>query len=250
MDIRNRRPRRTDRELEKDILTATKKEIEEKGYAGLTVKGISKRAAIEPSVFYKRYKDLYCLLERYTREYDYWHGSLFASFETIPADQYENYVKDIFIFLIDFLRKDKSMQEFILWEMSQDNEITRNSSRLREENTQHITRALEDYFIKKGIRINVRVFFSILLSSIYFILSHKGTTTICNINFKNAEGQAALAETITELIRKILSPEEEKRLERIAIAKKMKEKGLDICTIVECTGLPAEVIDSLIPPSL
>lgn len=244
MSIRERRPRRTNQELEKDILLATREEIIEKGFAGLTVIGISKRAGIEPSVFYKRYKDLNRLLERYVQEYDYWYSAMFTSFNKVSPADYEAYLKDVFISMNNVLQKDKSMQELILWELTEDNEITHNTNRMREIHTEHIVDTLEKYFTDKGIRTNFRAFSAIILSAIYFLAIHRGEASFCGINFKDPKGQTLLIECINDIIPKVLE-QKEPHNEIISVAKKMKANHIDTAVIAECTGLDKYVIINL-----
>lgn len=245
MDIQQRRPRRTNQILEKDILEATRQEVIENGFANLTIVGIAKRAKIEPSVFYKRYKDLYSLLEDYVQKYDYWHTSLTNLFNAASPVCYETYLKDISVSMIKFLHEDKSMQELILWELTENNAITRNSNMMREESTKHIVEAYEKYFRSEGIHTNPNVFSAIILSAIYFLIIHKGKFTFCGIDFSTNEGRELLTNTITDLIKKVFK-EKEQNNAVVSVIKKMKAKGIDITMISECTGFSAEEINKLI----
>lgn len=244
MDINQRRPRRTNKEIEHDILEAARKEIEDKGFAGLTVIGISKRAEIEPSVFYKRFTGLHGLLERYIQEYDYWYSSLFSSFDSVPPKDYVGYIQKVSATLIPFFAETKSMQELILWELTVDNDITRSSNQLREDHTKRIVETLHQHFEKQGVRINFRVFTSIFLSSVYFLIAHKGKATFCGIDFSTNEGQQLLSDTIHEMIKRLFEVPNSKR-EVIRVAEKMKSKGIAIEVIAECTGLSTLILDKL-----
>lgn len=244
MDIKQRRPRRTNQELEKDILEATKLEIEKNGFMNLTIVGIAKRANLEPSVFYKRYKDLKALLELYIDKYDYWHTELLSSFQNVSSVDYEVYTEKVFTQMTDYLHNDKSMQELILWELTHDNSITRRSNKMREESTTYLVDTLDRYFKEKEISIDFRAFSAILLSSVYFLIIHKGKSTFCGIDFSTHKGRELLKDTMTKLVQKVF---EEKQLQEntMAIASKMKSKGIDLITISECTGLSMEELNNL-----
>lgn len=244
MDINQRRPRRTNKEIEKDILEATRKEIEDKGFSGLTVIGISKRAEIEPSVFYKRFNGLHGLLERYIQEYDYWYTALFSSFDSVLPKDYVGYIQEVTSTMVPFFAETKSMQELILWELTVDNDITRSSNQLREEHTKHIVETLHQHFEKQGIQINFRVFTSIFLSSVYFLIAHKGKATFCGIDFSTSEGQMLLSDTINQMIKRLFEVPNRKQ-EVMRVAEKMKSKGIAIEVIAECTGLSTVVIEKL-----
>ncbi len=241
MTINQRRPRRTNLEIEKDILEATRIEIEKRGFGGLTVIGIAERAGIEPSVFYKRYKDLHHLLERYIQEYDYWYSTLFSSFDSVLPCDYVSYMKEVFTSMILFFSKDKSLQELILWELTEDNDITRTSNQMREENTKHLVETLQQHFTEKGIQTDFKVFSSIILSSIYFLVSHKGKATFCGIDFSDSEGQSLLADTINNMIERLFVYKDSKQ-EMLCVAERMKANGIAVEVIADCTGLPVSFL--------
>lgn len=241
MEEKTRRPRRTFASIENDIMEATKELIEENGISNLTLRSIAKKAKIEASVFYNRYNGLHDLLERFIERYDYWYSDIVKSFDNIRPEDYKQYFGEIFISLIKSLHENKSMQQILLWELMEDNNITRHTNKMREDYTKKMVNTLEESTKNNGSDVNAKVIASILLSSIYFLIIHKGKATFCGIDFSKEDGQDLLADTIKKISSWLFS----KNKDILEVATKMKEKGIDMDTIAECTGLSIKEIASI-----
>jgi len=249
MTSENRRARRTFIEIENDIMEATRQLIEENGVTNLSLRGVAKRAGIEVSVFYNRYKDLSELLEKFIERYDYWYkyNDIITSFSRVVPADYPEYSRMLFISLIGALKENESMQQLLLWEMMEDNKITRRANKMREQFTEHIISAIEKYFKEKNLNANPRVISGILIGAIYFLVIYKGKGTFCGINYNNPEGLAMLAEGIRDILDKMFAPDSSSG-EILEVAKRMKAKGIDNRTIAECTELTLTEIEQLTLP--
>ena len=73
---KERKKRRSGKDLEDIIIDATTKCIKENGFHGVTLTGIAKTADIEPPVLYKRYKHHYA---QYTVMCSVWKKILFPN---------------------------------------------------------------------------------------------------------------------------------------------------------------------------
>lgn len=245
IDVANRRPRRTNLQIEKDIMEATRLEVIDHGFAALTLIGIIRRAGIDPKNFYNRYNDLDELLHVYVEKNDYWNSPVFDSFHKIKTVDYEGYMKKVFMAMVKHMISDRSMQELILWELSDDNDITRNTNRMREERVSHIVDALESYFTDRGLDIDFRTVSSVLLCAVYFLVIHKGKSTYCGVDFKSKKGQQQLLTTVEQMIDRLLFAPQKPAAEVVEVARRMKFKGIDTATICECTGLDVQAVEQL-----
>ncbi|MDU1890483.1 MAG: TetR/AcrR family transcriptional regulator [Dysgonomonas sp.] len=241
MEEKKKRHRRTFASIENDIMEATRLLIEEKGISNLTLRGISKKAKIEASVFYNRYDNLYNLLEKFVERYDYWYSDIVSSFQNIKPEMYSKYFEEVFISLITNLSQNKSMQQILLWELEEDNLITRRTNKMREDYTKEMVDTLEKFTTNNVNNVNAKVMAAMLLSSIYFMILHKGKATFCGIDFNTDEGQNLMVETIRNISSWIFR----KNKDILDIAQKMKSKGIDMETIVECTGLTIDEIEEV-----
>lgn len=233
---KEKRRRRTDQEIENAIMLATKQIIEEKGISKLSLRGVARKAGIEVSVFYNRYKDLTELLEKFTERYDYWYDDIITSFDKVDPVNYPQYSKDLFVSLVDAFKNNASMQQLILWELMEDNHITSHTNKMREQFTEHILVAFEQYFKDNGINVNLRAISGIIIAAIYFHIIHKGQVTFCGIDFSTKEGLNLLKDAIRNILDGIYNLNKP-AMEAWHIAIKMKEKGIDDKVIFECTNV-------------
>lgn len=245
--VAQKRPRRTNRQIEKDIFDATRQEIISRGFASLTLIGIIRRAKIDPKNFYNRYKDLNELLCTYVDKNDYWNSPIFDSFDKVKTADYPLYMKRVFMAMIEYIVKDRSMQELVLWELAADNDITRSTNRMREERVSHIVDAFHAYFAERGLDIDFRTVSSVLLCAVYFLMIHKGKSTYCGVDFKSRKGQQLLISTVEQMIDRLLFAPQEPAAEVVNVARKMKLSGIDIATICYCTGLKTQLVEELQP---
>lgn len=244
MHNEKRRPRRTFVEIENDIMNATRLLIEENGIANLSLRGIARKAGIESSVFYNRYKDLSELLEKFIEKNDYWYDELISSFANMGAIDYPSYSKEIFVTLIGALKENKSMQQILLWELMEDNHITSHTAQMREQYTEHIVQAFEDYFKANNLKANPRVVAGIFIAAIYFIVIHKGKITFCGINYSTPQGEDLLAQGIRDILDRVYA-ENEATNQMLEVAKRMKRNGISDPVIAECTQLSPEQIGKI-----
>lgn len=239
-----RRPRRTFLEIENDIMEATRQLIEENGIFNLSLRGVARRAGIEFSVFYNRYTDLYKLIEKFTEKYDYWYDEIITSFSNIGIADYPKYSKELFVSLIGVLKKNESMQQILLWELMEDNRITRRTNEMREQYTEHIVRSFEQYFSQFKLSTNPRILAGILISAVYFLVIHKGKATFCGIDYSTQEGLELLGRGIRDILDRVYA-ENFVTDEIIKIAERMKLKGIADEVIAQCTNLSVDKIQQL-----
>ncbi|MFV0419355.1 MAG: TetR/AcrR family transcriptional regulator [Dysgonomonas sp.] len=244
MNDEKRRQRRTFLEIENDIMEATRQLIEENGISNLSLRGVARKAGIEFSVFYNRYKDLTDLLQKFTEKYDYWYDEIITSFGNIDSANYPEYSKEVFVSLIGALKKNESMQQIVLWELMEDNYITRRTNQMREQYTEHITEAFQLYFEKNNLTTDPRVISGIFISAIYFLVIHKGLATFCGVDYGTPQGLDMLADGIRDILDKVYA-ENTASDKMQEVAKKMKANGIADAVIAECTDLPLEAIEQL-----
>lgn len=65
--MKERRKRRSAKDIEENIINAVTYLIENEGFSNLTVTGIIRQAEIEPVQFYNRYDDLNRFIDEYVK---------------------------------------------------------------------------------------------------------------------------------------------------------------------------------------
>lgn len=67
--MKQRRKRRTSKDIEEAIIKSATELIAEGGFNNLTITGIIRKAEIEPLQFYKRYKGLDNFIDEYVKKF-------------------------------------------------------------------------------------------------------------------------------------------------------------------------------------
>lgn len=231
---KKRRARRTKTTIERDVLNAVSSLIEEVGFANVTLTGVAQRAQIEATVFYRRYANLEELFDQYTRKYDYWLGNLA---EMMPNDlTHEESLRWILKNLIVALYKNKGMQELLIWELSDDNPVTRRTAGLRESINEPLIRLLEHCFEGSGLDMNVIC--AMIISGIYYLILHRNRSKFCDVDFSTKKGKVRLQEAVDHLIT-VLFAELKRQHEMKHIADKFRAEGVSEDIINKCLNLPA-----------
>lgn len=224
-----KRVRRTKIAIERDVLQAVDSLIEEIGFNNITLTGVAERAKIEPAVFYRRYANLEELFEKYTHKYDYWFGDILESIpKNLSQEEGFHWVMEK---LIGSLYHNKGMQQLLKWDLSDDNQITRRTARLRESINEPLIRLLEYKFQGSGLDINVIA--ANVIAGVYYLILHRKRSTFCDVDFASRQGKARLSKGIKQLIDLLFEKAmNEKRL--IQIAEKLKAEGVSDEIIARC----------------
>lgn len=191
-----RKKRRTKQVIELAVMDAVHSLIEEVGFNKVTLTGIAARAQIEPTVFYRRYSNLDELFDVYSHKYDYWLAGIA---ELMPPDlSDEESMKWILLNLIRALHKNRGMQQMLIWELSDDNPVTRRTATLREKINESLIKELEKRFENTGVDLSVMA--ALLISGIYYLILHRNMSTFCNVDFSSKSGRERLEKTIDQLV--------------------------------------------------
>lgn len=229
---KTRRPRRTKKNVEKDVLDAVTSVIEDVGFGKVTLKEIAQRAKIEASVFYRRYNNLEELFEQYTKKYDYWFGSIAIK---MPLDLND---EESFKWIIQNLAKElydnKIMQRILMWELCDENPITRRTAVQRETLNNSLIKLLEQRFGGSGLDINALA--AICISGVYYLIMHQHISKFCDVDFSTKTGKKRLENALDQLISLFFS-ELKHQQEKREIAQRLKDAGVSQHVIDRCVEL-------------
>ena len=229
---KTRRPRRTKKGVEKDVLDAVTSVIEDVGFGKVTLKEIASRAKIEASVFYRRYNNLEELFDDYTRRYDYWFGNITLKMPKHLDD--EMAFKWIIQNLARELYQNKVMQKLLIWELCDENHVTRRTAIQRESLNQSLIKLLEQRFAGSGLDINALT--AITISGVYYLILHKEISKFCDVDFSSNKGKKRLENAIGQLISLYFSASRHQN-EKHEIARKLREEGVSQDVIDRCIQL-------------
>ena len=246
-----KRPRRTNAEIDSDLLEAAKAVIQEVGFNNATIVGIAGRAKVQPNVIYNRYDNLEELFDKLAREYDFWLQDS-VKIDPVKFSPIHNCEKGL-IDLLESLIDSEIMQKLLVWELGCDNYITRHVADNREKNSKYLL----DYF-NNGLRdasINFNALIALYIAGIYYLVLHGNISTFCGLDFSKKEGIDLLKETIRLSIRAIYNSsfnirkqdKNEANRMMISTAKTLFESGVDYKIVKKATGLSDKILISLSP---
>ncbi len=193
------RVRRTNAELDKSIDDAVIKLIAENGFQSITLLNVSKLAKVEMSVLVKRFDNLEGLLKSYAARYDYWFSTLV---EIDRAKTPKENIKHMFIALINELYQNEFMQKFLLWELNDDNLITRRLATAREA----YSIGLIDYYRKVFPKASMEIqsLMALVISGIYYLILHRKISTFALIDFDTPQGRDQLIDAVSKMVDEML----------------------------------------------
>ncbi|MDU1906078.1 MAG: TetR/AcrR family transcriptional regulator [Dysgonomonas sp.] len=240
----SKRIRRTNYNLEKDILAGAKKVIEEHGFLKATLTSLSEASKTEPPIIYRWFKDLNGVFDKFTDGYKDWFVDVLDDSLDKKDPNTKNYFKRVFRTLIKGLYKDKSMLQILLWELSEKNTTTDRTLRSRESSYFNYLLA-EHLYPLKNTHINIEVIFALLFGGIYYLCLIKDKGEFWGIDFNTRIGKRKLLET-TDLICDWIftQPEYDSRI--MEIARKLKNSGVSNEIIAQSTSLTKEEIESIL----
>lgn len=220
-DTSRRRQRRSKADIELAINQAAEKLIRDNGFSDMLVTDIMKEAGIEPTVFYKRYKNLDDFYSEFVKRYDYWFSEIIKN--AMTGEDMMDDVYNMLSTLLTELSGKSIMLELLRWEVAQGNDITKQTSRLREEHTLPLAgKYLSHYF---GTNVDIVAWSSLLIAGIYYLCLHKDRSEFCGIDINKPDHVERVKQTlkvIVEQLRWLM----EKQSEKQRIAENLRKYGV------------------------
>lgn len=238
--MKERRKRRSAKDVENSILDAASQLIEENGFSKLTVTGIMQLAEIEPVQFYKRYEDLSQFIDNYVKKFDYWFSDIVESHKKSSNEKelYLNILTDLF----HSLSENKVMQQLLRWELSDNNETTQRTARLRELHTLPLCQKFADQF--SSSKTDIVAISALVVGGIYYLVLHDELSSFSGLDLKNETDRQRVTGAIKELSNVLFSNHSLTK-ETIDSIVKMKNDNMPIEKIEYYTGVPKEIIISI-----
>lgn len=240
MEEKAKRRRRTNSNIEESIMKAAIELIEDKGFLELAVTSITRKAKIEPVVFYNRYNNLTDFMDKFVKKYDYWFDE--ATKTNYTYDDMKNKYVNILSSLLKSLKTNKVMQQLLRWELSTNNEITQRTSQLREINTLPLVKEYTSYF--SNTSLDIAAISSLIIGGIYYLTLHSNLTMFSQIDINSEEGEKRICKAI-ECLSDLLFIKNPAVNSSIEIIQKMKQNNISIEIISDCTGIPKEIISGM-----
>ena len=193
--MKERRKRRSTKDIEESIINAATRFIETEGFSNLTVTSIMRQAEIEPVQFYNRYDDLNKFIDEYVKKYDYWFSDIVKSQKQYSNDKalYMN----ILVGLFQSLSENKIMQELLKWELANNNETSQRTAQLRELHTLKQRKKFSNIF--SNTDIDIVTISALIIGGIYYLILHDKLSTFSGIDLKKESDKQKVIKAISKL---------------------------------------------------
>lgn len=237
-----KRNRRSNYAVDRDILDAVASLIKEVGFSKITLPAIAQTANVNISVIYRHFGTLDNLLDQYVHKFDYWLNDILDIDQAAIANDTIAVLHTIAERFIKSLSKDKEMQRLMIWELTEDNKSTRRSAQQRDTTVEKVLPLYEDFLT--GIDVNPRAVLAVVVAGMYYIILRKGRSTFCSIDFNSKQGKQLLIDTVVKIIA-YLNKQGEREEKIKEIAKRLKSNNVNEQIIIESTGISKEDFDLL-----
>lgn len=145
--------------------------------------------------------------------------------------------------LFDSLQANKMMQQLLRWELSNNNETTQRTARLREFYTLPLVEKYKKAF--EGSPVDIDAVSALIISGIYYLILHADLSLFAGIDIRAEDGKRKIHDAIDYFSNQFFSGFPSPKTEAEIIARRLKEKGVALDVIAECTGVEASVIERL-----
>ena len=199
---------RNKEETKARILAAVGKLLAESGFQKIGINAIAREAGVDKVLIYRYFNGLPSLLRVFGREGDYW-----PSVETLVDHQAsQETLADEMIWLLlkllDELEKRPVTQEILRWELLENNDLTLELAKVREETAL----AVLDYLDKKytfPADIDVSALSAIWVAGImYLLLRKKVTKSFLGVNLQSPDWQQ-IKQAIAYMVERAIAQENE-----------------------------------------
>lgn len=193
------------------MIDAVGEVLKEKGYSGLTINNIVRKANVDRKLIAHYFGDVNNLIEEYLNNRDYWMNKVAPKIQGIveKAEGFgQNEITSILHTLYDEVSKSADLQRILSWEVSEYQDKLRALADNREILGEELFKATDKDF--KGTGIDLRAILALQISGIYYLVLHANAngSTFCGIDIKTTDGQKSIKEalvTVVDLVYKEVS---------------------------------------------
>lgn len=222
-----KRYRRTNVDIQADIIKAAESLVKKKGFASMLVTELIKKARIEPLVFYNRYDNLSEFYDEFVKRYDYWFKGVLTGVQ-FPTDSELGYI-GIFKDVHKSLQDKSVMLELLRWEIAEGNETTVRTAMLREMHTLPLANSYEEKFKD----IDISAISALIIGGIYYLNLHRDRSKFADIDLNTEQGRKRIENALEELGHMLFHYHEVNNYKKV-VAERMKENGISDEIIKKC----------------
>lgn len=225
--------RRSKGQLEKEIMEALERLVTTRGFMNIPMLALTKEADIDFSLLYRHYGTKDQLYEKFVSRYNFWPNDK-LNLSDIPRLGDRKFYAESLKTIFTELEKNSVVQKLLLWELEEDNPITRNTANMRGKLSLNLMAYYGEKFNASGIDINSLS--ALFTAGIFFLVLRRDRSPFYSIDFTSAEGRKRFFDSIDTLTDILFNKLEEKHRQEETI-RKMRADGISMTKIADYLGL-------------
>lgn len=178
--------------------------LEEKGYTGLTIANISRKAGVDRKLVTLYFGSVENLVETYIKDKDYWGAATVGAMEYFgqsPKEGSKGFLESLLTNQMKEFAKNQEMQKVVLWQISENSDIMSKVTQEREKMS-----ALFFAFADREIgpdKLDLRAITSVLVAGIYYLVLHSKNTDslFCEIDLTTEEGMKRIEDAVKLILK-------------------------------------------------
>jgi AcrR family transcriptional regulator len=187
-------------------LDAVGEVLKEKGYAGLTVKNITKQAGMDRRLIALYFGNVDNLIETYLQHTDYWMTKVAPKFGAILNESgklAQQEITSILHLLFDEVLQSTDLQRMLSWEVGEYHPELRKLADNREILGKEMFKLTDVDF--EGTKINIRAMLALQIAGIYYLAIHAKVngSTFCQIDVNTPKGKEQINVALSTLMQLI-----------------------------------------------
>ena len=178
--------------------------LQEKGYTGLTIANISRKAGVDRKLVTLYFGSVENLVETYIKNKDYWVAATVGAMEYFgqsPKEGSKGFLESLLINQMKEFAKNEEMQKVVLWQISEKSDIMSKVTQEREKMS-----ALFFAFADREIdqeNLDLRAISSVLVAGIYYLVLHSKNmdSLFCEIDLTTDEGMKRIEDAVKKILK-------------------------------------------------
>lgn len=238
-----KRRRRNAIAIKMELIDAVGAVLKKQGFHKLGINLVAQEAGVDKNVIYRNFEEFDKLLRAYIEKQDFWFMAL-KEHGSKKIEDRRTFMKQTLVDQFKTVNGNKELQELLLWELGDQGDLMVDMALKREIMSKGVfvqyRPLLDDY------GINFDFIAAIMVAAIYYLVLHKNISTFCETDLTSKKEQEELTKTI-EWLTDLVFDKVEALGEAERIAVNALQKGIDVETTAQITGLTVEKVRALAP---
>jgi len=168
--------KRNKEQTKQKLLNAVAQIILDKGFQGIGINSVAKTAGVDKVLIYRYFGGLNGLLKTYILEEDFASQLdmlLKSDYVIGDKEDLKSTLKELLIGRLRYLQENEDLQEILLWELHEQNEVTKEAVRIREEQSVKLFDGLSENVDIS--RVDIQAVINLMTAGIYYLVLRSRT---------------------------------------------------------------------------